>query len=416
MEMNEIVLWWIRQLYVSAFDFIIFYTIAHKLIWKRIEVNKHHILLGIIHAVVSGLGFYFLDGWSARIVTNLLLVGLFKKIIKYSGWGDLLLISLFWFVIIGVIQGIVVIILGLLGANENIFFFGGQFLTAIAIFGVCQIVKCHRLFHAMRANIWLRVMLATLAIISLTAMFILNFELDFSYIFFSVVAIVFAGVGLSPFFVQLYQKVMGIISTDDLKSDLLMTAMDMLDETDADKRYMIFAEFAKMYGRDVTTGIEDKKKEEKKYAYKEKINADVQAFIQEKMTQYKVETPIGVTVICFEAYKCVDLKLTLTWLEILLDYFSNWSTNHPIYGGLYTSGDSFNLEMASECPKDEIKNVKKLFADKYFSGNSPIHKSLDELHQQVIKLGGIVELNEHYESGYDCYFLQIDIKIGKEDA
>jgi len=52
--MREHLIWWGGQLFVSILDFVIIYVIAHALLKKYMRVEKQHVLLGVVFAVLTG--------------------------------------------------------------------------------------------------------------------------------------------------------------------------------------------------------------------------------------------------------------------------------------------------------------------------------------------------------------------------
>jgi len=413
MNGNDLILW-IRQFLFSSLDFVIMYLIAHTLMRKYIEVKKQHVLFAIIFTILTSMGFYFFDGWSARIIHHLLWMLMFKKIIKRADWIDMLIIFFVSLVTVGIIQGTLLIIAGLFFLDRSIAYPVMQILTTVSIFGVCKLFKWYRLFHAIRSNLLLKLISATLALVFVVMMSILNFEFELSYIFFSIVAVILLSVVSSPLFIRIYQKVNGIISLDDLKTDLFTTAIDMIEESDVKEMYQVYAELAKQYGVDVSSFPEDKRKFDEENASLEQAKTKILQLVQRKVEDSGKVLEIDSTILYYEEYDEINLECVIDWVGSLVEQLLRTATGNPIYIYLFSMSDSFRLEVAGQCVIEKWELVEKMFKQNIPSENNENSSRLQELYKSVIELDGKFLVKPSYVSEYACHYLQISIELEKE--
>ena len=415
MSENSLILWAAGQMLFGVLDFVIMYLIAHALMWKSIEIKKQHVLFAIVFAILISLISYFLSGWSGRIIHHLLLVAMFKKIIKRADWEDMLIIYLIWVITGGVIQGMFLITAGLFSVDGEVAYLIGKILTTVSVFGLCKLFKWYRLFHAVRANIILKLILAILSLAFLVMMFILNFEFDFLYILSSTMAIVLLGVVLSPLFITTYQKVTGIISTDDLKTNLFITALDMIEESDPKMMYQIYAELAKQYGVDVASFPEDKKKSDEAEADMEKAKVEIQQFIQRKIEQSGKILEVDATILYSEEHEEIDFKCAKEWMGILLEHLLKTATNKSIHVYLFSMADSFRLKVAGQCVIEEWALIEEMLKQGASIEDDENSIRLQALYQKVGELKGKFWIKPSYMAEHACHYLQISIELEKED-
>lgn len=162
--MNDVWIWWVVQFILSSLDFIMIYFLSHTLMRKYIIVKLPHILLGIAFTVITSLAFYFLDGFTGRIINHLLSMIMVKFMIRRSSIGDLIVIYMLSLILMfGIIQapivGIMLLISQLLGLREPAFLIISQTLTAVVLVPVCKKFKCHKHFYAIHANVVLKLVL-----------------------------------------------------------------------------------------------------------------------------------------------------------------------------------------------------------------------------------------------------------------
>jgi len=261
--MSETLFMWGAQLLVSGLDFVMMYIVAHALMKKYIQVELSHVLLGVVLTVVTSVGFQQFGGSIVmQIVGQALTILSIKLFIPRAKGGDLLIIYLISSVLFAVTQASIFAIVNMLDLNRSILFTIAQIFTLLVIVIICKNIKWYRLFHMIRSNFILKSVLAILAILALVAMFVLNLETDL--VFFTVFAtsVMLVVALLSPLLISAYQRVNGIITSEDLKTDLFLTAIEMVEEPSAEEHYQIYTELAKIYGVDIASLPADKRKSE----------------------------------------------------------------------------------------------------------------------------------------------------------
>jgi len=412
--MDENLIWWSGQLFVSILDFISMYLITHALMKKYIIVEKKHVLFCVVFAVLTGLCFDFFDGWTAQVITHLLMILLIKGIFKRASGSDMIIIYLVWIVTLGIFQTIFLSVVGLFSLERTASFLIAQTFTTVAVFAACKLCKWYRLFHAIRANLVLKLILFIIFLVTLSAALILNFQYDLMSIFFSLVAIVFTGVALSPIFVQVYQKAVGIILPEQLKNNLFMTAVDMLED-DPSAHYQIYAELAKQYGVDIAHFPKTKKELEEQEAHMDAMNEKIEQFIQDKIANSEKILEADMDITYYEANKNVNFECMKEWLDILLDYALKTATNQPICVRLFSKNDAFNLEIGGQRGIDNWQAVEEIFKQGNSSNCDGDSTRLHALYSKVVELGGKLIVRPCYMPEYECHYLQISIKIEKED-
>lgn len=398
--MSENLIWWGVQLFVSLLDFVIIYIIAHALIIKWLKIRKEDILLWITYTIVSSLAFYSFNGWSARIFSHILLILMIKRILKRASWNDMLIIYMLWFIMLGFVQGIIISTLGWFPISRFVILFMGQLFTAVAIFVLCKKFKWYGVFHTIRSHMLLKMFLFIFATGIIITASIMNFEFDVTYILFSTTAVVLVLASIFPMLLKLYQLENGIISSADLKTDLWLTALDMIDEPDTEKHYEIYAELAGRYGKDVANFVEEKKILDAKTAYEKEIKAKIKTFLDDRIEQSENQFKIDSDVMYSGEYGNITVDDVLRWLGVLLDTAFNLAKNPLIYVRLFALQDSFSLEVAFACDADsDVKN-----------------KIGFDLHEEVKHRGGIVSFNKYEIPEDECYCTEILIEIKNGDS
>jgi len=414
--MSESLIWWSSQSFITALDFIMMYVLAHALMWKALKIEKKHILVNVFCILATSLAFYFFSPWTGRIINHILIVWMVKKVIKRADGWDLLIIYLASGVIFSVLQGMILVIIGLFYMERVVTNVIAQTLTLFAFLGVCKLWKWHRLFHAIRANVVLKLIFSVLSVLALVIMSIFSFSDDLAHFFFSVVAIILVGVVLSPIFVQIYQKVMGIISIEDIKTDLFATAWEMMQAHQPESHYKIYAELAKQYGVDVASFPEDKRRSEAKRVHMETMNKKIEQLIEAKLKNSEKELESDLDITYYEECKNVSFENITHWLNILLEHALIDSINHPIYIYMFSMADSFSLKVASEYPIKKWQSVQDIFEQTDLVNEEMHHIKLHDLYTEVTKLDGKVLAEPFYMCEYGCHYLQIIIELKKEDV
>jgi len=407
--MSEYLIQWSGQFFISGLDFVIVYMVSHALVKKYIIVEKKHVLYGIVFTILTSLGFYFFGGWIGRIIDHIILLFLMKQIIKQVSGIDMMVVYFIWIVMLGVIQGVLLILISLLSLNQIATFLIAQTLTAIATFGVCKMFKWYRVFHTIRANLSLKLILFVTFFIFLIFASIYNFNLI--NVAFSATAVVLVAVIIYPIFLQVYQRHAGIISIENIKNDLFITAIEMVEENDPEKKYQIYALLAKQYGIDVVSFPDKKKKAVEEEAYSDAMSERVKELIQKKSLTSKKEIEIVLNVTYFEEYEGVGSTCTLEWFNMLLDYiWLDATDDNPVYVYLSSVNNTFELNVSGECITKDWQAVQEIFEQK----SEPHHEELYDLYLKVTAMGGKVLARKYYIQKHKCHYLEISIELEKE--
>jgi sensor histidine kinase regulating citrate/malate metabolism len=141
-------------------------------------------------------------------------------------------------------------------------------------------------------------------------------------------------------------------------------------------------------------------------ANREKIEAFVQTKLQERKSEIKIISEINYD----EAYKSVNLSLTLIWLGILLDNALDASVNSPIIIKIISNALGFKLEVSNEYA-GESQNIELIFARGYTTKKSGSGIGLHNLYKRVTELGGTVDANTLYTEVYNCQYIIISINF-----
>ena len=409
--MSDSLIWWGVQFFLSGLDFVMMYIIAHTLMLKKIQVKKEHTLLGVIFIILASSGFYFLDGRLGLIVSNLLVISMMKIIIKRIGWKDLPIVYLISFIVIGMAQTVPLVAAYLLSFGELAMFLTGQIIAIIAVAVISNVFKWYYAFHKIRANLILKLILFVGFLLILFFASMLNFRTE--NIIFSGVAIILVFNVLFPIFLQLYQKVADHVPADELRTNLFTTAWNMIEESNSDKRYEIYAELASIYGEDVSGLLESQNRSEEKESHMKMMNENIQQFVRERMEISGKMLEIKSEITYHAECRFVNYDLAIKWLNVLLDHAFSSANENPIYIRLYSFENSFSLDLASECRVDERRKLETIF--EWCNKDNWDKLRLYQLYQKVVELGGTVELDEYHSKDYNCSYLQISIEIEKEE-
>jgi len=400
---------WVSGFYISVLDFIILYVISHALMKKYIIVEKQHVLACIIFATVTRLGFYFLNPFVAQIITHMLAILLMNRILKRVSGNDMILIYVMWIMTMGVIQPIFLTLAEFSPLSESASFPITQTLTLLIVIILSKMFKWYRVFHTIRSNWILKLILFIMFLIVITLISIWNFSPNGTFLF--TIMTIFSAIALFPIFVQVYQKVAGIISPEELRTNLFVTAVDMVEEPNPKIHYQIYAELAKQYSVDIDSLPVDKKR----YEYTDRMNEKITQLIQERVKSSRKELKVDSEIMYDSAYKDMNFEYVEEWLSILLDHALLTATSNPIYIHLFSMKDNFSLEVAGEHMIGNWKAVEKSFKQDQSKEDDGLNIKLHLLYNQVIQLGGKLIIKPSYMLEHKCHYLQISIGIEKED-
>lgn len=410
--MNEALIWWGVQFFLSSLDFVMMYFISHTLLKKYIIVKYQHILLVVTYTIIASLTFYFLDGFSARITNYILFLTMFKFTIWRSSLNDLIVIYLLSFIImVGIAQSPIVfmmwLITQLLEIRQSLFFIIVQGLTFVAVIFLCKKFKWHKLFYAVQVNIVLKLILVMFAFFIFIIIIVLNLKYNVLYLFFSALGILVVGGVLFPVIVKLYKNTLDIMNVHDLKNELLSTAFAMKEMDDPEEIKMMYNELAMQFGIDV--GKLNTKKAENAVAYMDAMGENINEFIRLTSERNKKAKKIISDITYFEQHEVVDYKTALKWLGTLLDNALDASDQNTIYVSLFSIYDDFTLKVANEYTGEGGKDISVIFEKGYTTKEDGQGIGLHNLYTHVMELGGDVKVEEYYTESHNCHYLQIDI-------
>jgi len=410
--MSESWIWWVAQFGLNILDFVMMYIISHTLMKKYIIVKRQHIILCLIYTFIAGFFFYLLHGFIVRIVNQLILMVMIKFMIKRSELSDLLIIYMLSFIIIGIVQLPIASVIWAVNQSfdfeQSIIFIIIQIFTITVVVPVCKKFKWHQLFYAIHSNIVLKLVFFVCAFLILVIASILNFEYSVSYLFFSTLGILLAGLVLFPIIVQLYRNTIDIISVHDLKNDLLSTAVAMRSVHDPEEIKRMYYELTNELGIDVSTL--DTVKTEDAFVHMEAMNKNIKEFIRMKLESHNKKIDIISDITYYESHEILDFKTILKWFGTLLDNAIDASDQYPIYISLYSMDDDFTLKIANEYMGEE-EDVKVIFERGYSTKGQGRGIGLYNLYKAVLEQGGKIKTDEYYTEAHNCHYLQIEIQF-----
>jgi len=416
--MAEGLTWWIIQFGLNFLDFVMIYFISHALMKKYMMVKAQHVALCLFYTIAMAPVFYFFDGYIYRIVATILALFILKAIVKRGSFSDLLTIYAVFLIMTGVIPApmgaIIWVIIESGEFNQSFIFLIAQSLTTIAIIFVCKKFKWHSLFNRIQSDTVLKLIFYMLSLILLMATFILNFEYQFSYFLFFVIAVVLIGLALFPVMVKLYQDRVKVISTHDSINSLLSTALSMMGETDPEAIKDAFKQHANDLGVDLNQL--DMSNTYDELDYMDTMTEKVNTFIDMKMKGQSKKIEVFSDVTYHKDYQDVDFQLAVKWLGILLDNAIDATDTHPIYLYFATTVRRLSIRVANEYIGNEGQDIQVIFEKGYSTKGEGRGIGLHNLYETVTKLGGEIEVDEYYTEAYHCHYLQISIQLKKEDA
>lgn len=406
--------WWGVQLSVNLLDFVMIYMIAYAMLKQKIQVGSSHILIGLTFALSAGITGYYLNGYGFRLIIIPLLLFSTKLTTKKRDLGSILIIYMIFFVLVGITQLFVLMIVGLFGWGLEITFLISQILTTGAIAFLCKKLKLHQWFYALQTNVVLKLTLFIVFLIIIIIAFFINYENHVPYYLFFSIAVLLIGVILIPILMTLYYKVIGMISVHDLHNSMLSLGLIIDDIDDPQIIKDKFKIHAKEFGMDLSqldlTHIKDVRE------YGEKMEKKIEIFIETKKANHQKKVEIDLELLYYKnCERLGDLQLVLKWLGIMLDNAIEASNNHPIYIYLASTHKSFTLRMANEYT-DTKEEVNKIFEKGYSTKGEARGVGLYNLNQQVIELGGEVEVDVYNDNERNCQFIEISIEFKREDS
>lgn len=406
--------WWGIQLSINLLDFVMIYMIAYAVLKQKINVGSSDILIGITYALFAGVTGYYLDGYAVRLIIIPLLLFSTSLTIKKRDLSSILIIYIIFFILVGIMQGFILINMILLGWSQEVTFFISQILTTGAIAFLCKNLKLHQWFYALQINVVLKLTLFIVFLIIIIVAFFTNYENHIPYYLFFSIAVVLVGLVLVPILMTLYYKVIGMISVHDLHNSMLSLGLIINDIDDPQVIKDKFKIHAKEFGMDLSqldfTHIQDVRE------YGEKMENKIELFIETKQASYHKEIEIDIELFYYkDCEKFGEPQLVLKWLGMMLDNALEASDTHPIFIFLTSTHKSFTLKMTNEYTGTK-EEVNQIFEKGYSTKGESRGFGLYNLNQQVIELGGDIDVDVYDDNNRNCQFIEISIEFKKEDA
>jgi hypothetical protein len=319
-----------------------------------------------------------------------------------------------FFVLLGITQGFVLMFIGLFGWGQELTFLISQILSTGVVAFLCNKLKLHQWFYALQINVVLKLKLFIVFLIIIIIAFFINYENHVPYYLFFSVAVLLISVVLIPMLMTLYYKVIGMISVHDLHNSMLSLGLIIDDIDDPQVIRDKFKLHAKEFGMDLSqldfTHIQDVRE------YGEKMEKKIEVFIETKQAKHHKKVEIDVELLYYkDCEKLGDPQLVLKWLGMMLDNALEASENNPIYIYLASTHKSFTLRMANEYTGTK-EEVNQIFEKGYSTKGEARGVGLYNLNQQVIELGGDIEVDVYDDNDRNCQFIELSIEFKRENA
>ncbi|MCL1989856.1 MAG: GHKL domain-containing protein [Defluviitaleaceae bacterium] len=402
--MNELALW-VIQISLSTLDFVMLYFIVHALVKRRIKLNVQDILWGMGHVLISALSFRLLDGHLARAINILTFVFVIKYMFKRN-FADTVTFYAISFVV-STVQLPVAVVVSLFSLQQELLLLLIQLLTFPFVLLICKYAKPNKLFNAIQANLMLKQILLILTFIFLMIAFIMNFEYGITYLLISLTGFFLIGLALIPLIMKLYRQSLGMMSVHDLKNNLLSIGIAMENMHDIDVLKHKFREHAKQFGMDLAQL--DLAKTEHALDQMERINRQVELFIDQKVTQHRPKSQIVSDITYYKDYERLDLQKVLEWLGTLLDNALEASHAAPIYVYLYSGIKRVTLKVSNEYLGNKGDDIIKIFEKGYSKKGEGRGIGLHHLNASVKEKGGKVDVEAYYHDKHRCHYLELSI-------
>ena len=107
------------------------------------------------------------------------------------------------------------------------------------------------------------------------------------------------------------------------------------------------------------------------------------------------------------------MGLMLQWLGALLDNAIDATDSNPIFIYIEASTSFLDIRMANEYVGDKGEDIRKILEEGYSTKGEGRGIGLHNLNQQVTNKGGKVRLEDYYDEGHKCHYLQIGICFDK---
>jgi hypothetical protein len=261
-----------------------------------------------------------------------------------------------------------------------------------------------------------------LALIILIVAFILNFEYQFSYLFFFTLTIAFIGMALFQAIAQFRIKALKksneklkvkAISTHDSINSMLSLGIMISDLDDPEEIKKKVKAHTKKFGMDLSQL--DFTEQKDILDYRQKMEKKIETFINTKTVKWQNEIDIEISYYK-DCEKLDNPQLILEWLGTLLDNAIEAAISHPIFIYISSTKHTFRLRMANEYLSEKEQDIKQIFEKGYSTKSEGCGIGLHNLYEEVNGLGGEIEVDEYYNEIYSCHYLQLSIEFKREVA
>jgi len=406
-------LWWCVQFFLGFFDFFMYYVVAHAVVRQRVKVRLPHILFAAVYTLVQAPVFYFLGGHIFRILSYVSAILIIRMVTRRHNIVDLAIIfaisSALTIVATLPVAALVWLANTQLMLLEPVAFLIAQSLTAASVLLMCKKFKLSQWFSAIQRNVLLKLSLLIIILIFLIIASILNFEYEVIYLLISAGAIIVAGLPLLSVLMKIYHNALGMVSIHDLKNSLISLAIVMKDADDAEVIKEEIRRISKDFGVDVSR-IENVERERKEgLEREEKMTAQVNDFVDEKVRSKGKDVDLIREIAYHNDYEKVTMGLMLQWLGALMDNAIDAADTHPIYLFVESGKYFLDIRISNEYIGPKGQDIRTILEKGYSTKGEGRGIGLHNLNLQVTEKGGKINLDDYYEEGHDCNYLQVGI-------
>jgi len=413
-------LWWGVQFGLNFLDFLMVYVVAHVAMRQRIEVKPLHVLFCVVYILALAPVFYLWGGHVFRLIAFMCMAILIRIVTKCRYIVDIAIIFAIFSVLNAGASLPIAAFLWLINMQLMLEFpldfLIGQSILATIVLLMCRKLRLNQWFSAIQRNITLKLVLLIIILMFLVIATILNFEYEAAFLLVSAGAIIAVALPLWPVLMKIYHNAIGMISVHDLKNSLIslgiiMQDMRKLEDLEVLKEHI--KRISKDFGVDLSYIIDSEIQLEKELELEDIMTKRVKDFIKEKVRSRGKEVELISEVLYHSDYENVNMGLMLQWLGALLDNAIDASDSKPIY--LFVEADAYFLDIriSNEYVGDKGQDIRIILEKGYSTKGEGRGIGLHNLNQQVTEKGGKIKLDDYYEEGHNCHYLQIGVLFEK---
>ena len=410
-------LWWTIQPILNFLDFVMVYSITHAAIRRRIEVKPAPVLFAVVSALVLTPVFYFLGGHVFRLISSACVLLFIKLITRRRSLVDLAIIFAICSALVIVVSfpaaALVWSVNSRLTLEYPIDFLIAQSIVTTLLILMCKKLKLSQWFSAVQRNIVLKLVLLIVILIFFIIVSVWYFEYDLLFLFVSTGAIIAICIPLLPVLMKLYHNALGMIAVHDLKNSLIALEIAMRDMENIGVLKEEVRHIAKSVGVDMSYLDNAEAEYEKELEHEKIMTKHVNDFIGAKVKSKGKDVALVLEVAYYQDYENVNFTLVLQWLGALLDNAIEASDSKSIY--LFVEVDIYfiDIRISNEYVGDNGQDIKVILEKGYSTKGEGRGIGLHNLNQQVTEKGGKIKLDNYYEEGHNCHYLQIGILFEK---